>query len=549
MRKRTNKKGFSGFRKFLLIYVCVFAAAVLAGLSVFYVYIAQYENSRTDTVVRKLIESADDEYWAGIIKASYDIETGEYETSDTILRECYLEKITGNILSFRRDYTHTGDSDTVYGIYSGDCRVALVRLTDSGKRTFFGFTVWNDDNVSLAPEAFAEFDPKDYTIEVPMGSKVSVNGAELDEALGEIVVYSALSPFESALSDKYKSVKYVISGLHRDPDIKSSLDGETLECEKTDHVYSYSYPSSKLHCVVVTIPSEASLKINGIAVGESYKTHGDISYDDISEYDKAAKTKRTLSEYSVSGLVEEPSVSVVLNGKELSGTNGVYKLPESEKHTLAVKVPAGASVKVNGIALGKEYISSSDDRYPDLSEFEKYMTTVPSRDVYTLDGLYNLPEVTVTDASGRAQLEESSDGDGYTYSFIPNVSENAKAEYEPMVREFTEKYIYYTSQGYNNIDENNAAVLAYMIPGTDAYKRVANSTIGLMWNSPFTSVEYNSFVTDSYIQFGSDSFSCEVKTDITMKMAGLVKNYKSHMKLLYVKTYDGWKIGDMRVLG
>lgn len=90
-------------------------------------------------------------------------------------------------------------------------------------------------------------------------------------------------------------------------------------------------------------------------------------------------------------------------------------LNDSEANSVAVNVavPPGSVVKLNGITVGKKYISDERFEFEDILPFEKGVDGVPYRTKYTIKGLFDLPEVTVFDKDNNSLPV---DIHGYDYS-------------------------------------------------------------------------------------------------------------------------------------
>lgn len=79
---------------------------------------------------------------------------------------------------------------------------------------------------------------------------------------------------------------------------------------------------------------------------------------------------------------------------------------------VTVTAPPEWSVTLNGKTLGKDRVTESRVDYPNISEFEQGMEGIPYRIRYTVDGLFDVPEIKVFGEDGA---EELVDIDGYDY--------------------------------------------------------------------------------------------------------------------------------------
>ncbi|MBQ7738022.1 MAG: hypothetical protein IJT62_09365 [Oscillospiraceae bacterium] len=86
----------------------------------------------------------------------------------------------------------------------------------------------------------------------------------------------------------------------------------------------------------------------------------------------------------------------------------------AETRSVSVLVPEDASVIVNGITAGPQYILRRDLPYPDMTELELRTEGAPRRVQYLIEGLYEVPEVTADRPGGLTLLR--SDGESWEYT-------------------------------------------------------------------------------------------------------------------------------------
>lgn len=98
------------------------------------------------------------------------------------------------------------------------------------------------------------------------------------------------------------------------------------------------------------------------------------------------------------------------------------KALQAEARTLAITVPEGSAVSVNGTALSEEYITDSRVPYTGISELETQFDTCPYRMTYTVPGIYEAVQVDVSREAGVLLLY--SDGTRFDYT-VPDAGTHA----------------------------------------------------------------------------------------------------------------------------
>lgn len=98
------------------------------------------------------------------------------------------------------------------------------------------------------------------------------------------------------------------------------------------------------------------------------------------------------------------------------------KVLQAEARTLAITVPEGSVVSVNGTALSEEYITDSRVPYTGISELETQFDTCPYRMTYTVPGIYEAVQVDVSREAGVLLLY--SDGTRFDYT-VPDAGTHA----------------------------------------------------------------------------------------------------------------------------
>ena len=108
------------------------------------------------------------------------------------------------------------------------------------------------------------------------------------------------------------------------------------------------------------------------------------------------------------------------------------------------------------------------------------------------------------DGKSQVTVEYAEDG---SVIFAYAGEENAKAEYESVVKSYFDTFMSYTSG-------RDAAFLPLMnatLPGTELYSYIQNSTAAMYWASA-TTVDYEYLNFEDFIAWTADCFSCRVRS-------------------------------------
>ena len=211
--------------------------------------------------------------------------------------------------------------------------------------------------------------------------------------------------------------------------------------------------------------------------------------------------------------------------------------------SVVIEVPSGASVSVNGTVLDSSYISSSS--VPEvLANSVQFISDPPLADYYTIGGLLSDPEISVTDASGKA-LTITETTDGYSafaadQEFIDSV--------EDRVYQAIENYAtYFISMSYD---------LKYYIEyGSDLYSYIFGSdTMDPILTSLYNyeEIDHYDFAEESatnYMKYADDCFTVDIKYALDMYFTDPSMsddNQKMDATFVFVIETDGsWCISDI----
>lgn len=227
-------------------------------------------------------------------------------------------------------------------------------------------------------------------------------------------------------------------------------------------------------------------------------------------YERSEKFKKALPVYDIySGNTRVAVISLKPEGKNDEFGFHKWQLKQMAFDTdiidycdVTVKVPGGAIVIYEGIALGAENLCPKEDiKDPVLDKALLLGGTADSGDIYKLEGIIGEPEFTVTDAGGN--VLEPSVSEGGLYDYTARLNEAFRMEIEQRVFDTVDAYIYNI---YNK--KSFAEAAAYLEPGSDAYAVVADVQASIIWGWTPDTVDILEQRVSDCVRYGDDLFAC-----------------------------------------
>lgn len=153
---------------------------------------------------------------------------------------------------------------------------------------------------------------------------------------------------------------------------------------------------------------------------------------------------------------------------------------------------------------------------------------------YTVDGLYGLPEVTVTDRRGRACAVTGGDG---VYEETLLYDDDRNEEMRGVIFTAAEEYCKYMHR-----TTEYAEMADYMDSSCDFYKNLRKTSIN--WNLKIRTYD---FVTEELCElyfYSDDVFSCWISIDenVVPEKTGRKETYELDCRLFFRQTEKGWRI-------
>ncbi|GEM_PF-3516254 len=559
--RRAAKKQISGFSKFLIIYCSAALVLISVFLIVFRQYIAAYENTRDEHIIKnRLSEMTASEI--DDMTAAFPL--CKYENSELIADRLNSAVKSGTFSCLKASADDNGVVRT-YNVFSDGIRLAEVTVENIGEKASFGFEKSEITSISLGSansvgsgdsDSSGDFDGrKNVRLIFPRKSEVWINGfrADGERSLSEIV-YPLASIYEKNSSELPNMSVCEVSGFVIEPSVEASLDGTALKAvRKTSEdfdEYIFDFPDSEKYSMIITAPEEASVCVGGIELTERELKESGIPYDSYVDnaFNRAAGELPTNHIYRIEGLLTIPECSVLLDGdiipcSESNILSGeiyyTYSRSAEQLFHAEIHVPDGTAVFVNGIELGTELLKSSDYIYDEISDFSDLVETPLTEQLYVVDGLYKRPVVEIKRDDGRTEVLNETDKGVYKIEIMPD--DTLKDLNSAVVEDFLTKYVEYTAAGYTDAGSKSkfGAMLDCAMEKTQAYEILYSTRNSFVQNLPcdILSLDINTY---DYRKWGDNCFSCTADFTAELRNFSYKTDQITGWKLYFTEKNDKW---------
>ena len=210
--------------------------------------------------------------------------------------------------------------------------------------------------------------------------------------------------------------------------------------------------------------------------------------------------------------------------------------------SVEVMVPKSYTVKLNGVALGSEYIIEDDIQFSLLKDYYSSYPKLPVMVTYRFEHIIGELEPEILDENGNVTQIDESQGEE---QFLNNCSEEELAKLTDFTERFAERY-----QSYNaGIGGDPATVYAnriagYIMPGSDLEFRMKAVQDGLGW-AHTNSIDIHYTTLNSAVSFGGGVYLCDFSSAFTTNGINGTQDFENNIKMIVIdKTGD---MSDLRV--
>ncbi len=289
------------FLRSLIIYCLVLIVIIGAGLFVLNRFLNSYEASRPDNAMEQFMAEKDRSFWIDGLKTLVEEEFNEFTKADASLADFGIDE-NGEI-TWR---SMPGDGDVQqFNVRLGSSRICTVNLVPDAN-VGFGLNNWR-----IADWKFSMTGGNNISISVPVGSKVQINGVEVDESY-----ISGNAEMEITLEHSFDIAPdasiYEIKDMMGPAEIRafdkygSEMEAITISANEVAYL-----PEPSNSFSFYALP-DSRVFINGIEIGSEYCS----GYD----FGLAAADENAVMLYECNELYGDCSISVVHDGQDVSLT-------------------------------------------------------------------------------------------------------------------------------------------------------------------------------------------------------------------------------------
>ena len=265
----------SYFWKIYIGLVIFAVAAFSAVLILLWNFLAAYEKSQSDTYVSQIVDKLNNDDYSSI-ETYLKIQTSEFDSEAEVLSATKAQ-YTGSSWTYSKYSNEYSKDRPVYQLKYNDKRVGLIYLNKSEETGAFNTPVWKVGEVTGIV-----MDSITYTIDVPTGSKVYVNGRELSDSyqVGEPFVSDNLGNVVNYI-EAPTMTRYEINNIYSSVSCRAIgpvMGNELAVDEQNDNsiIFSYEYDADLA----------ASVEDRIITISENYANYvtDDVGFSAVSPY-------------------------------------------------------------------------------------------------------------------------------------------------------------------------------------------------------------------------------------------------------------------------
>ncbi len=213
--------------------------------------------------------------------------------------------------------------------------------------------------------------------------------------------------------------------------------------------------------------------------------------------------------------------------------------------SVAVKVPLGYSVYVNGVKLSEEEQIGEPEVLDNMDYVAEYVTP-PAIVSYKVSGLLSEPVVTIKDSHGEdVDLSDVEDKGNIMLTYSESEIPEDILEYVTLV---AKSYSNFFSRDLPGSTVSTACIQPYFPEGSYYIELAENYRREDMWTySAHKTPEFLNFSVTEYTRYSDDLFSVRISFDksIYLHRTGVTRVEKTDQTYYFVNINDKWVIADM----
>ena len=302
--------------------------------------------------------------------------------------------------------------------------------------------------------------------------------------------------------------------------------------------------------VLVDATEGTKLQLNGKEISDRYITDREVPIPDLSRFETGLDPLPSFIRYEIGPLYSEVNLTDA-SGRTLSPDSDqlsgeLHYHASTGEEQLTIRSPEDIRVFVNGVELSTMDISSSDlGVLENLDVYTKGESV--KTNTYKLEGLYLPPSITAVDTARNTLSPVLSAGNTFTFFHLndPEVEEVLR----PVAERFFSAYMEYSAHSWEASRFYN--LLSRILPGTELYNYVMNSTEAMYWASG-TKTEYKDLRYDHFHRVSDYCYTCTVLYSADMTATTWHDKYTYSLdnayELVFISSAGNWYAAAMNII-
>ena len=232
---------------------------------------------------------------------------------------------------------------------------------------------------------------------------------------------------------------------------------------------------------------------------------------------------------------------VVMSGSELTWKVSDVDLLVEGTHSASVWIVDGCRVFCNGRELDSEFCGEKND-YFDYAPLADKLVNPVTWICYTVDGLLFEPEISVETPKNRSVIKTSED----VYLLC---LEDDTTVFTDKAVQFVQAYLNYYMSGRRDTRDNLYKALAFLTPGTQAYRNLFETYDGVTWNAAYDNIDTSKTFADNVVVWADNCYSVDVTYNADCTRNGNAVDYAdAAIRIYFLQTGNGFVISNFETL-
>lgn len=237
----------------------------------------------------------------------------------------------------------------------------------------------------------------------------------------------------------------------------------------------------------------------------------------------------------------ETLARITLTGGELDWSVSDVELLVQGSESASTRVATGSRVFCNGTELSADYVVNSDS-YFKYDPLRDTLVNPVSWDTYEVSGLLTKPELTVEPPTGGI-ITETAEGD-----FLLCLDAASGKTYADKATAFVKAYLFYYLSGSNNLWGNLYNVQTHLVAGTNANKKMAETSDGVYWLAPHYNIDTSNITAGDVVIWADNCYSVDVAYEATGVQNGQNDVIAASMRIYFQPINGNFVISDFEIL-